>query len=75
MYTEIIKIIEGGLKREPSKVLQYARKLADKLTEEGNLQLAKGIRNIIDKNGITTLSMEQLITTAPVDTDSTARNC
>lgn len=70
MYTEIIKIIEGGLKREPSKVVQYARKLADKLTEEGNLQLAKGIRNVIDSRGATTLAMEQLITTAPVDTET-----
>ena len=70
MYTEIIKIIEGGLKCEPAKVIQYARKLADKLTEEGNLQLAKGIRNVIDNKGATTLSMEQLINTAPVDTES-----
>ena len=70
MYTEIIKIIEGGLKREPSKVIQYARKLANKFEEEGNTQLAKGIRNLLDNKGATTLSMEQLITMAPVDTET-----
>jgi AAA+ superfamily predicted ATPase len=70
MYSEIIKIIEGGLKKEPAKVIQYARKLADKAIQEGNPQLAKGIINIIDNKGIATLSMEQLITTAPVDTET-----
>lgn len=70
MYTEIIKIIEGGLKKEPAKVVQYAKKLADKFAEEGNVQLAKGIRNILDNRGATTLSMEQLITTAPVDSET-----
>ena len=70
MYTEIIKIIEGGLKKEPAKVIQYAKKLADKLTEEGDVQLAKGIRNILENRGANTLSMEQLITTAPVDSET-----
>lgn len=70
MYTEIIKIIEGGLKSEPQKVVQYARKLADKFDLEGNGKLAKGIRSVLDSKGATTLSMEQLITTAPVDNDT-----
>lgn len=70
MYTEIVKIIEGGLKREPSKVVQYAKKLAEKCETEGDKQLAKGIRNILDNRGATTLSMEQLLTTAPVDSET-----
>ncbi|QEM02296.1 MULTISPECIES: AAA family ATPase [Bacteroidota] len=70
MYTEIIKIIEGGLKKEPAKVIQYAKKLMEKLTEEGNLQLAKGIKNILENKGTTTLAMEQLITSAPVDSET-----
>ena len=69
-YTEIIKIIEGGLKREPQKVIQYAKKLADKFAHEGNTQLAKGIRNIIENKATSTLSMEQLLTMAPVDTET-----
>lgn len=70
LYTEIIKIIEGGLKQEPSKVILYAKKMAEKLESEGNHQLAKGIRNVLENRGATTLSMEQLITTAPVDTET-----
>lgn len=70
MYTEIIKIIEGGLKKEPSKVIQYAKKLAEKLTADGNLHLAKGIKNVLENKGATTLSMEQLITAAPVDSET-----
>ena len=46
MYTEIIKIIEGGLKKEPLKVAQYAKKLADIFSDEGNQQLAKCIKNL-----------------------------
>lgn len=70
MYTEIIKIIEGGIKKEPAKVVQYARKLAERLTEDGNIQLAKGIKNLLENKGATTLSMEQLLTTAPVDSET-----
>ena len=70
MYTEIIKIIEGGIKREPAKVIQFAKKLADIFDEEGNTRLAKGIRKVIDNGAANTLTMEQLITTAPVDAET-----
>jgi len=70
MYTEIIKIIEGGLKNEPNKVVLYANKLAEKLSADGNLQLAKGIRNLLNNKAISTLTMEQLLTTAPVDQET-----
>lgn len=70
MYTEIIKIIEGGLKKEPNKVLLYAKKLAEKLKSDGNDQLAKGINNLLANRAVSTVTMEQLITTAPVDDDS-----
>lgn len=70
MYTEIIKIIEGGLKNEPNKVTLYAQKLADKFSAEGNEQLAKGIRNLLKNKAVTSLSMEQLLTSAPVDQET-----
>lgn len=70
MYTEIIKIIEGGLKKEPHKVAQYAKKLAERLSEAGDQQLAKGIRNVLNSNAVTSLQMEQLISTAPVDQET-----
>ncbi len=70
MYTEIIKIIEGGLKKDPNKVLLYAQKLAEKLSADGDQQLAKGIRNLLNNKAISSLTMEQLITTAPVDQET-----
>jgi len=70
IYTEVIKIIEGGLKNEPNKVVLYAKKLADKFSEDGNEQLAKGIRNLLDSKAMTSLTMEDLLTTAPVDQES-----
>jgi AAA+ superfamily predicted ATPase len=70
MYTEIIKIIEGGLKKEPNKVILYAKKLAEKLSGEGNEQLAKGIRNLLDNKAMSSLTMEDLINTAPVDQET-----
>jgi AAA+ superfamily predicted ATPase len=70
MYTEIIKIIEGGLKNEPNKVILYAQKLAEKLAAEGNPQLAKGIRNLLNNKAVNSLTMEQLLTTAPVDQET-----
>ena len=70
MYTEIIKIIEGGLKNEPNKVTLYAKKLAEKLSEDGNKELAKGIMNLLNNKAISSLTMEQLLTTAPVDQET-----
>jgi len=70
MYTEIIKIIEGGLKKEPTKVALYAKKLAEKLDAEGEKQLAKGIRNLLSNKAVSSLTMEQLINTAPVDQET-----
>jgi len=70
MYTEIIKIIEGGLKNEPNKVILYAQKLAEKLSADGNQQLAKGIRNLLSNKAVNSLTMEQLLTTAPVDQET-----
>lgn len=70
MYTEIIKIIEGGLKNEPNKVTQYAKKLAEKLEADGNQQLAKGIMNLLNNKAISSLTMEQLLTMAPVDNET-----
>lgn len=70
MYTEIIKIIEGGLKNEPNKVVLYAQKLAEKLLADGNVQLAKGIKNLLSNKAVSSLTMEQLLTTAPVDQET-----
>jgi AAA+ superfamily predicted ATPase len=70
MYTEIIKIIEGGLKNDPNRVILYAKQLAEKFAADGNESLAKGITSLLNNKAITSLTMEQLLTTAPVDPES-----
>lgn len=41
MYTEIVKIIEGGLQGDKEKVQNYAWVLANNLEKEGELPLSK----------------------------------
>ena len=50
MYTEIIKIIEGGLTNDKEKIINYANVFANNLETQGELSLAKKIRNVINRN-------------------------
>ena len=45
MYTEIVKIIEGGLSNDKEKVVNYATVLANNLEKQGEVSLAKKIRS------------------------------
>lgn len=69
MYTEIIKIIEGGLKKDSKKVYGYAKMLAEKLKNDGESKMADTIMAIIGKGYATTVTMDELLTT-PVDQES-----
>jgi SpoVK/Ycf46/Vps4 family AAA+-type ATPase len=69
MYTEMVKIIEGGLRGDKDKVLNYATVLADNLEQDGNPALSKKIRNILaDRKGQLTALDE--FTSKPVDNES-----
>ena len=69
MFTEILKIIEGGLKKDTKKVYGYAKQLADKVRKDGDTKLAETIMSIIGKNFVTSVSMDELLAT-PVDQES-----
>jgi ATP-dependent 26S proteasome regulatory subunit len=70
MYTEILKIIEGGLNRDFKKVYSYAKLLIDKLVRDGDEKTAKMIEKLIEKEKPrTTVTMDELLTT-PVDQES-----
>ena len=43
MYTEIVKIIEGGLQGDKEKVQNYANVLANNLEKEGEISLSKDV--------------------------------
>lgn len=69
MYTEILRIIEGGLARDAKKVYNYSKLLADQLDKDGDDKMAKMILRAIDNRPATTVTMDELLTT-PVDQES-----
>ena len=69
MYTEIVKIIEGGLSNDKEKVLNYAEVLAKNLERQGELSLAKKIRATLNSKRGTLTSLDSF-STKPVDAES-----
>lgn len=69
MYTEIIKIIEGGLIKDTKKVLNYAQLLAEKLKINGEEKMAGTIQNLITQKMANNVTMDELLA-APIDQES-----
>lgn len=69
MYTELIKIIEGGLNQDPKKVINYSKHLAKKLREDGADKLADKILKTIEGSTSIPVFKDQLFD-APVDNDT-----
>lgn len=69
MQTEVIRIIEGGLSGDRSKVFNYAQTLANNLENDGDTRFAKRIRTAISgkKPGAAILDG---MATRPVDQES-----
>ena len=69
MYTEIIKIIEGGLANDKEKVINYATVLANNLEKQGESSLAKKINSTLSQKRGALTSLDSF-STKPVDTES-----
>lgn len=69
MYTELIKIIEGGLNHDSKKVISYSKHLAKKLREDGADKLADKILKTIEGVVGMPVYKDQLFD-APVDNDT-----
>ena len=69
MYTEILRIIEGGLSKDPQKVYNYSKMLADKMLRDGESKMSKMILDSLEKRYTAMLSLDELSST-PVDTES-----
>lgn len=69
MYTEIVKIIEGGLSGDKEKVKNYALTLAKNMDKNGDAAFAKKIMKVLEnkKGGFTTLDS---FASKPVDAES-----
>lgn len=70
MYTEIAKIIEGGLQKDVSKVASYAALLANKLESSGDQSLAGRIRKILEGDMNQRNLVKENFYNIPVDTES-----
>ena len=69
MYTEILRIIEGGLNKDLKKINNYSRILAEKPEKDGQPKLAKMIIKTLENKPTSLGSMDSLIST-PVDQES-----
>lgn len=70
MYTEIAKIIEGGLQKDVSKVASYAALLANKFESSGEQSLANRIRRILKGDMNQRNLVKEDFYNIPVDTES-----
>jgi len=71
MNTEILKIIEGGLKRDRSKVIKFARLLSKNLADTENKSLSNRINKLL--NGIHGESFVTADSLSPIPVDSESR--
>ncbi len=69
MYTEIVKIIEGGLANDKEKVVNYATVLANNLEKQGDTSLARKIRAVLNQKRGTLTALDSL-SARPVDSES-----
>jgi FlaA1/EpsC-like NDP-sugar epimerase len=69
MYTEIVKIIEGGMIGDKEKVYNYAQVLAENMEKSGDDLLAKKIRSLLVNKKTRMASLDDF-STKPVDFES-----
>ena len=70
MTTDILRIIEGGLNNDATKVISYSNRLAQRLMEEGDKQLAQSIIARIQNSGSQSSATADAIRMLPIDIDS-----
>lgn len=69
MQAEVLRIIEGGLTGDKTKVLNYARTLADNLEQSGDVRFAKRIRTTLAGKRFNIATLDGL-SSKPVDQES-----
>ncbi|CEQ20889.1 AAA family ATPase [Paraclostridium sordellii] len=69
MYTEILKIIEGGISKDRSKVISYSKLLSENLKKDGELKFAKKIENLLENNIANPAYLDSFMS-SPVDKET-----
>lgn len=72
-FLEILKIIDGALSTDRSKVMSYANALADKLEAEGEGKSAEKIRRVLIQKGVNGLSTASFSSSQRLPVDSESR--
>mgnify|MGYP001689220210 CR=1 FL=1 len=70
MYSEILRIIEGGLCNDKRKIVSYSNRLANRFEKNGDPAMSKCILDIINdvsRNGISTMDEFRNIPVDPKD--------
>lgn len=60
MYDELLQIIKGGIEKNPQKVFNYSKKLAETLENEGDRTLSKKINKVLKENDMRSVTLDSL---------------
>lgn len=69
MKTELLKVIEGGLEKNPEKVKSYAKLISEKLKLQGEEEFAERILKTLDNKGSHPVYLDEFLAKL-VDNDS-----
>lgn len=72
MYSEVLRIIEGGLHNDARKIVNYSQRLAAQLEAEGDKKTSASIHEILRNSHAHMAALDQYIN-LPVDSDSRMR--
>ncbi len=70
---EITKIIDGGLRSDPQKIVNYAEQLARKVEESGDKAAAKRLRDCLTRRGGAEVALNDFSPAARLPVDSESR--
>lgn len=70
MSSDILRIIEGGLNNDRRKIINYSNRLATRLEAEGNIQLARCIKEQIQRSAVKNATTADALRMLPLDSDS-----
>lgn len=70
MSTDILRIIEGGLNNDKRKIISYSTRLAQRIKEEGDEQLAQCILEQIQSSSTQSAITADAMRMIPIDPDS-----
>lgn len=69
MYSEVLRIIEGGLHNDVRKIVNYSQRLAAHFEADGEISMSRSIYETLERSRANMATMDQYMN-LPVDADS-----